>query len=203
MDGDVDRRRAYASWLQRRRPGWFNRVQAFEALETESAFDLVTDDGETKAALGAVSGEMEAVETINCLKARTVIDPKKPFLSTMMLSPGDLRDNPALLDFGICPEFIVGIARYMGCLPILLYVEIWISTATNDDIASSQFVHCDADDQRISSLFLYASDVDEKSRPVTAIRGAASARICAGLKYRYGGKGYRVADADRFMDTCS
>jgi hypothetical protein len=201
VKGDVERRRSYANWLERRRPDWSNRREAFEAMDAEPAFDLVGDDGVTKALPGAISGTDAAVETINRLKMQTVVDPKKPFLSTMTLSPADLQDNPALLAFGVNPGVIAGIARYMGCLPILHYVEIWISSATDGEMASSQFLHCDADDQRNSSLFLYASDVDEKSGPVTAIRGAPSDRIRNGVKYRYGGKGYRVADADaeRFM----
>lgn len=197
----MDRRRSYANWLQHRRPDWFNRRRVFESFDAEPTFGLVGDNGVTKAPPRVISGTTEAVDAINRLKTRTVVDPKKPFLSTMTLSPEDLRENPALLNFGVHPGVISGIARYMGCLPILHYVEIWISSATDGEMASSQFLHCDADDQRNSSLFLYASDVDERSGPVTAIRGAASDRIRAGVKYRYGGKGYRVADADadRFM----
>lgn len=201
VKGDVDRRRTYANWLQRRRPDWSNRHEVFEAFDAAPAFDLIGDDGVTKAAPTAISGTAAAVETINRLKSRTVVDPKTPFLSTMTLTSADLQDNPALLDFAIHPGVVSGIARYMGCLPILQNVEIRISSATEGGRSSSQFLHCDADDQRNSSLFLYASDVDGKSGPVTAIRGRSSDRIREGVKYRYGGKGYRVSDkdAERFM----
>lgn len=190
------RRRSYADWLARVRPDLGDRAAAYRDLRHPPLFEMPEDDGAVAVPPDVIPGTAAAVAAADRLKAETQSRPSRRFLSELHLDAERLRSEPALLAYALNPGLIASVARYMGGLPVLYYVTVWVSEYAGETFGKSQLLHCDADDLRIASLFLYCSDVNEKSGPLTLIRAKDSQAMRDGLGYKYGGGGYRVSDAD-------
>lgn len=194
VKGDLAARRRYAERLEAQRPDWRSRRPAPSDIDAAPAFHL--DPAAAVAAVppGAIPGTEAAVAEGLARSAETTLDPKKPFIRDLMLSPERLKDSPALLAFATEPSLIAALSGYLGCVPILHYVAVWISQEAHGPNAASQLLHCDADDMHNMALFLYCSEVGPDNGPFTAFRGDASDRIGEEIGYRFGGEKYRVDD---------
>ena len=81
-------------------------------------------------------------------------------------------------------------------VPVLTEVAVWYSRAHPGDYDNSQLYHCDWDDLSQIKVFVYATEVDEASGPLTILDAQTSEMVRNKLKYLYGGKRYRVSDEE-------
>lgn len=97
---------------------------------------------------------------------------KTPFLRNCLLE-SDLADNQKLIDFVTDPMFVDTATTYLKSVPILSCVEIWWSPAVDESdqgenaIVGSQQFHCDLEDDKQLKFFVYLTDVDADTGPLT------------------------------------
>jgi hypothetical protein len=100
----------------------------------------------------------------------------------------DLEKFPEFLDFALDPRVLAVVADYLGALPVLRMVELWRSVVVNRAPGNSQLYHNDHEDLRQMKVFVYVSDVDEASGPLTVVGAAESQEIRDRLGYVCKGK---------------
>lgn len=125
----------------------------------------------------------------------------KDFLQQGYLDAAHLSDDSPFLRFALRDDVIAAIARYLGVVPVLAKIDVWKSDNAPSQHHASQLYHCDWDDTTQLKIFIYASDVDTASGPLTLMEAEASDKLRASIGYTYGRKGYRVSDevADRVV----
>jgi hypothetical protein len=106
----------------------------------------------------------------------------------------DIERYPEFLDFCLDPLFLAAGARYLGDLPVLATVDFWHSKATTGEFHTSQLYHRDLDDARQFKVFLFVSDVDAESGPLTVLPADVSARVGRQLRYRPTSGNFRITD---------
>jgi hypothetical protein len=105
-----------------------------------------------------------------------------------------LEQYPEFLDFCLDPLFLDGAARYLGDLPVIASVNFWHSKHEDVAFHTSQLYHRDLDDSRQFKVFLFVSDVDEESGPLTVLPADVSERVCRKLGYRPTSGNFRITD---------
>ena len=111
-----------------------------------------------------------------------------------LLTPGEIGQIPEFVKFCLDPD-IVGIASaYLNELPIVGAVELWYSRPIGGDYVNSQLYHVDLDDVQQLKVFLFVSDVDLESGPLTVLPAHVSARVSAALGYRPASGRVRIGD---------
>ena len=133
-------------------------------------------------------------------RCRTLLDSqerraaKKAQLVSLM-TPREIGQLPEFVDFCLDPS-ILGIASaYLGELPILGAVEFWYSRPIEGDYTNSQLYHADLDDVQQLKVFLFVSDVDLESGPLTVLPANVSARVSTAVGYRPASGRVRIDDA--------
>jgi hypothetical protein len=101
---------------------------------------------------------------------------------------------PEFLDFCLDPLFVAAAARYLGDFPVLATVDFWHSRAETGEYHTSQLYHRDLDDARQFKVFLFISDVDAESGPLTVLPAHVSERVCRQLGYRPTSGNFRITD---------
>lgn len=98
------------------------------------------------------------------------------------------------LDFCLDPVLLGVAADYLGELPILASVEFWHSRPAGDKHQNSQLYHSDLDDIRQFKVFLFISDVDTESGPLTVVPASRSEQLRRVLRYRPRSGHVRIED---------
>ena len=137
---------------------------------------------------------MEVIRAAHQIKDNASQSQFKPFMRDLPLK--NLSVESPFIRLALNPDLVCAVSQYLDVIPILYYISILVSRYVDDSLDSSQLFHCDPDDRRIASLFLYCSEVDEKSGPLTVIPSDTSKKIREELKYTYGGDRYRVSDKE-------
>jgi hypothetical protein len=93
---------------------------------------------------------------------------RKRFLQNVVDASTFSLDS-AVLRFGLRDDVLAAIARYLGAVPFLTSIQMFHSDAVKDVPTSSQLYHCDGDDVTQIKVFVYCSDVDHASGPLTVL----------------------------------
>jgi len=109
---------------------------------------------------------------------------------THLLQKSDLAVYPEFLNFALAPKILAAAADYLGELPLLTAAFLWHSQPIVGTFSNSQLFHLDHDDIRQFKVFVYLSDVDDQSGPLTVLPAKLSNSIRDRLAYtRLPGKG--------------
>ena len=120
--------------------------------------------------------------------------PSKKAQLDSLVGVDHIQQFPEFLDFCLDPTLLGVAADYLHELPILASVEFWHSRATAEQYQNSQLYHSDLDDVRQFKIFLFVSDVDEQSGPLTVVAAGRSEEIGRALRYRPRSGHVRIED---------
>jgi len=109
---------------------------------------------------------------------------KKRFLFNVLDSATVTRDTPAMR-LALREDVLASIAGYLGVVPFLTAISVFHSDVVEGAPTSSQLHHCDGDDVTQVKIFVYASDVDERSGPLTILGADDSDRVRRSTRYEY------------------
>src|SRR5262245_41377331 len=79
--------------------------------------------------------------------------------------------NSIFLRFAVQPVVLDVANAYFGMFTRLLYYNVWHNLPTQSEARESQLWHRDPEDRRILKLFVYLSDVDDGSGPLSYALG--------------------------------
>lgn len=113
--------------------------------------------------------------------------PVKSFFANI-LSRDDLRKFPALMEFAVSPPLVEAATGYLGSLPRLNGIGVYVSPA-NDSHERSQLYHVDYADFAQVKCFVNINDVAVENGPFTFIPADRSRAIRAA-----NGHGYRSSN---------
>ena len=92
-----------------------------------------------------------------------------------------------LLRFALHPDLLTAVSVYLGFVPILSAMDIWVSMPSIK-LTGSQHFHCDWADDRQIRVFVYATDVIEESGPLVVVDAALSNALRQTINYRFDGR---------------
>jgi hypothetical protein len=112
--------------------------------------------------------------------------PSKGSLIFLASSQEDFDDGSALTRLALSPLLLRPITEYFGMLPILWGFDI--NRASSEDLidTSSHMYHFDPEDLSQLKVFIHLNDVDNETRPFTALPADLSAQAAEALKYAIG-----------------
>ena len=105
-----------------------------------------------------------------------------------------IEQFPEFLDFCLDPLFLAAGAEYLRDLPVLASVDVWHSKPAAGAFHTSQLYHRDLDDSRQFKIFLFVSDVDVESGPLTVLPAEVTERACRALRYQPTSGDFRITD---------
>ena len=109
---------------------------------------------------------------------------RKRFLQNV-LDASTLTLDSAILRFALRSDVLAAVSRYLGVVPLLSAVAVYHSDTTEAAPASSQLYHCDGDDVTQVKVFVYCSDVDGRSGPLTILDAATSREVIRNTGYEF------------------
>lgn len=109
---------------------------------------------------------------------------RKRFLQNVADSSTFDRDTPPVR-LALREDVLTAVSRYLGVVPFLTAISVFFSDVVEAAPTSSQLHHCDGDDVTQVKIFVYASDVDARSGPLTVLGAADSARVRRATGYQY------------------
>jgi hypothetical protein len=109
---------------------------------------------------------------------------RKRFLVNV-LDPRSLTPESPLVRLALRDDVLTAVARYLGVVPFLTTIAVFHSETVRGHLTSSQLHHCDGDDVTQLKIFVYCSDVDDRSGPLTVVPAAESARVRDRVGYQY------------------
>jgi len=154
-------------------------------------FDIVKSDGflvlppgsfpETPAVVAEAHAALARFEA----EKRAGPDSWKKFLVNV-IDPSELTPASATVRFALRGDVIAAVSRYLGIVPRLGAISILHSDTVKTPPKSSQLHHCDGDDVTQVKVFVYCTDVDRRSGPLTVLSAEHSAKVrkAAGYTYR-------------------
>jgi len=122
---------------------------------------------------------------------------KKPFFSNL-LTQDDLAAQPEILNFAISPVMTEIVTDYLGAVPRMHCLGIFVSPAT-DTVISSQCFHMDEHDFRQVKIFVNLDEVTADEGPFTFLPAPETAAVCRAV-----GKGWgagRLTDEEVLGNT--
>ncbi len=109
---------------------------------------------------------------------------RKRFLVNV-LDANTLTSESPVVRFALRDDVLAAVARYLGVVPFLGAISVFHSDTVDAAPTSSQLHHCDGDDVTQIKIFIYCSDVDERSGPLTVLSAASSDRLRRSTAYQY------------------
>jgi hypothetical protein len=109
---------------------------------------------------------------------------RKRFLVPVQ-DPASLTLDSAMLRFALREDVLNAVSRYLGVVPFLSTISVLYSDVVKGAPTSSQLHHCDGDDVTQVKVFIYCSDVDPASGPLTLLPADDSQRVRRGMRYHY------------------
>lgn len=116
---------------------------------------------------------------------------RKRFLQNV-LDRSSLTLASPLMRLALRDDLLGAVAAYLKVVPLLSAVSVLFSDTVDRDYYSSQLYHCDGDDVTQVKVFVYCTDVDQASGPLTILDAAATAAVLGATSYRFDG---RLTDA--------
>jgi hypothetical protein len=109
---------------------------------------------------------------------------RKRFLQNVADSSTFAIDTPPVR-LALREDVLAAVSRYLGVIPFLTAISVFFSDVVEAAPTSSQLHHCDGDDVTQVKIFVYASDVDARSGPLTILGAADSDRVRKATGYQY------------------
>ncbi len=109
---------------------------------------------------------------------------RKRFLLNV-LDASALTAESAAVRFALRPDVLSAVSRYLGVVPLLSTISVFHSDTVESAPSSSQLHHCDGDDVTQIKVFVYCSDVEMKSGPLTVLSATDSDRVRRASGYQY------------------
>jgi hypothetical protein len=81
-------------------------------------------------------------------------------------------DAPHALRLANDPKVLQAVSAFLGCKPIVGLIHAWWSSPTGQGPQHAENYHRDYDDFKFAKLFVYLTDVDERSGPHMFIKGS-------------------------------
>lgn len=210
VKGTPRRRQWYAKRLGARQGASLTRREqlAAEFQQTDLAHSIARDKGFALFAPGTFDEIGEIVTAAGQIVAEResgMAPGNKDFLQQGYLDTACLPDDSPFLRFPLREDVIAAVSAYLGVVPVLAKMDVWKSDNSPSQHHASQLYHCDWDDTTQLKVFVYASDVDAASGPLTLMEAQASDTLRSSIGYTYGRKGYRVSDdtANKTVGTAS
>jgi hypothetical protein len=116
-----------------------------------------------------------------------------------LLSDDDLQRYPELVDFCLSPPVVSAVSRYLGTLPVLRRVGLWLSFPAPADGASRLF-HLDPEDFTQVRMFLNVIDISKPQGPLTFLPADVSAHALDRLWRDDRAAGVRKPELRRWTD---
>lgn len=160
----------------------FRRLPSAPFRISEEAGFLVVPPGSFEEVPAIVADAHTALGRYDA--AAPVGKSRKRFLVNVQ-DPGTLSLESPILRFALRDDVLAAVSAYLGVIPFLTTVSVFFSDAVEGDFTSSQLHHCDGDDIRQIKVFIYCTDVDEASGPLTVLDAKASARVRRATGYQY------------------
>ncbi len=101
---------------------------------------------------------------------------RKRFLVNV-LEPSTLVPSSPVVRFALREDVLAAVCRYLRAVPFLTAINVFHSDTVDGDLTSSQLHHCDGDDVTQVKVFVYCSDVDDRSGPLTVLDATSSGRV--------------------------
>jgi hypothetical protein len=139
-------------------------------------------------------GIMEAVAAANRVHRSKKMDGdfKKPFFVNL-LEPADLDQNPQLLAFAESKPVRDAATGYLGTVPDLSGIGVFLSPA-NSSVEKSQQYHTDDVDKMQVKCFINCNEIGPRQGPFTFVAGDVSDALRRKLKH--GWRGPRLPDEE-------
>jgi hypothetical protein len=109
---------------------------------------------------------------------------RKRFLQNVLDASSLTRDS-ATIRFALREDVLAAASEYLRIVPVLTSIQIFHSDTVDGAPTSSQLYHCDGDDVTQVKVFIYCSDVDAASGPLTVLDADATAEVQRTTGYRY------------------
>jgi hypothetical protein len=109
---------------------------------------------------------------------------RKRFLQNV-LDASSLTHDSAIIRFALRQDVLAAVSEYLRIVPFLTSIQVFHSDTVDDVPTSSQLYHCDGDDVTQVKVFIYCSDVNEESGPLTVLDADATAEVQRSTSYRY------------------
>jgi len=109
---------------------------------------------------------------------------RKRFLQNV-LDPASLTVDFAIVRFALRQDVLSAVSRYLGVVPLLTTISVFHSDTVDGDPTSSQLYHCDGDDVTQIKIFVYCTDVDVPSGPLTLLDSATTREVQRRTGYWY------------------
>lgn len=109
----------------------------------------------------------------------------KAQLQTGLLDPSQLDKDSPFVKLALDERIVERVAKYLGEIPILTKIDLWKSVPTSEH-SSSQLHHCDWAAQRQMKIFVYITDVDSSTGPLSILTAQSSERLRDAVDYKYG-----------------
>src|SRR5688572_14276818 len=109
---------------------------------------------------------------------------QKRFLVNV-LDAATLTPDSAVVRLALRDDVVASVSRYLGTVPCLSTITVFFSDTVEGTPKSSQLHHCDGDDVTQVKIFIYCTDVDIASGPLTVLGADDSARVRKASRYQY------------------
>ena len=109
---------------------------------------------------------------------------RKRFLQNV-LDVSTLTRESAAVRFALRDDVLAAVSDYLRIVPFLTSIQVFHSDTVDGVPTSSQLYHCDGDDVTQIKIFVYCSDVDVASGPLTVLGAAATTHVQRSTRYWY------------------
>jgi hypothetical protein len=109
---------------------------------------------------------------------------QKRFLVNVLDASTLSLDSP-VMRLALREDILAAVSRYLGVVPFLSAIAVFHSNTVEGDLISSQLYHCDGDDAAQIKIFVYCTDVDADSGPLTILDAASTSLVQRQTRYQY------------------
>ena len=109
---------------------------------------------------------------------------QKRFLVNVLDASTLTLDSP-VMRLALREDILAAVSRYLGVVPFLSAISVFHSDTVEGDLISSQLYHCDGDDVTQIKIFVYCTDVDVDSGPLTILDAASTSQVQRQTRYQY------------------
>jgi hypothetical protein len=109
---------------------------------------------------------------------------RKRFLQNV-LDAGSLTLDSAIVRLALREDVLSAVSKYLGVIPLLTTISVFHSDTVAGDPTSSQLYHCDGDDVTQIKIFVYCTDVELPSGPLTLLDAGTTREVQRRTGYWY------------------
>lgn len=194
--GGDTRRALYTVGRKLQRPGLSStRRRLATELKAKPPFEIPQDAGYLVFPPGHFSEAAEVVaeaervirEADMALRMKKAL---KPFFARM-LDPATIKLESPFMRLALREDVLAAVSAYLGTVPLLQFINVFLSNHVEHEPKKSQLYHCDSDDTTQIKIFVHCSDVNAENGPLTILGAATSERLRRKLGYRHD---HRITD---------